>query len=309
MKNIKRKTICVLTAIAMLGSVATLTVFAEPTDAGDVPAVDVPVDDTPAVDVPVDDTPSVDIPVDDTPVEDIPVQDDVNTDDGGSSSGGYIPDNNTDSNTGSDVTDNSNTDVNYDADYYYDMYNNGDYGTVYEEPQVTYDYDPGMTFDEFERATDYQSATADTESMVDMYNSNGSDSVTLSESDWADISLNLDKASADGTDDFSFIKDNNSDKDSNVSVLFLIFGIIFVASALTMITYLIVSGVRNRRLANDTDTNKTSGKRGKGKHHYASHSNADNHSTDNRYTHHETERTRFNYDTAEIDISSYDDEY
>ncbi|MEE0858693.1 MAG: hypothetical protein U0M12_04390 [Acutalibacteraceae bacterium] len=314
MKNIKRKTVSVLLALSMLGAVATLTAYAEPIEGeGDVPVtddggtMDTPVVDT--VDPPVDDT-----PVDDTPVNDTPVQDDVTTGDSSSNSGDeYVSGDSTVDNTDSTVTDNSDSTVNYDADYYYDMYNSGDYGTVYEEPQVTYDYDPGMSFDEFERATDYQSATASTENMVDMYNSNGSDSTTLSDADWADISLNFDNVSADGTGDFSFIKNNNSDKDSNLSVLFLIFGIIFVASSLAMITYLIVSGIRNRKLVNTNVSGATRGssniandRRNKRKHHYASHQDSDN-----QHITHETSRTKFNYDTAEIDISKYDfdDEY
>lgn len=53
--------------------------------------------------------------------------------------------------------------------------------------------------------------------------------------------------SLNGTGDFSFIKDNDSKEDSNFSVLFLIFGIVFVAVSVTLVFYMIISSVRRRK--------------------------------------------------------------
>jgi hypothetical protein len=149
-----------------------------------------------------------------------------------------------------------------------------------------------MSFDDFERATDYSSAIVDTETpTVDMYNSNGSDTVTLSSADWNDIKLNLGGASADGTGDFSFIKDNDSEENSNASILFLIFGIIFVLSSIALIVYLIATTVRSRKL-------EKAGVYHRGRN-----------NSSRRADPHATRRTRYEYNTTEIDINKYRDNY
>ena len=178
---------------------------------------------------------------------------------------------------------------------YEDTYTDSGY-VEYYEPEYSYSEDYGMSFDEFERATDYSSAMVDTESpTVDMYNSNGSDTDTLSSDDWNDIKLNLGEASADGTGDFSFIKDNTSDENSNKSILFLIFGVVFLLSAVSIIIYLIATAIRSKKLekagayGSNYNTSRSSRK-----------------TTSRKPDPHATKRTKFNYDTAEIDITKFD---
>ncbi len=148
--------------------------------------------------------------------------------------------------------------INYDADYYNNMYGgnvidydiNSDFNDDYQNAIVD-NYNPGMSFEEFEMATDYQSATAVVDKTVDMYNSNGSiKEQNLSKKDWQEISLSFDKGSANGTGDFSFIKNNNSDQDSNFSILFLIVGILFILTAVSIVLHMIISSARRKKKSN-----------------------------------------------------------
>ncbi len=154
--------------------------------------------------------------------------------------------------------------INYDADYYNNMYGgnvisydmNTEFNDDYQNAVVD-NYNLGMTFDEFEKATDYQSATADLDNTVDMYTSNGSiREQNLSKKDWQEISLSFDKGSANGTGDFSFIKNNNSDQDSNLSVLFLIVGILFVLTAVSIVIYMIICVTRRNQKQTAVSQNK-----------------------------------------------------
>lgn len=292
MKNLKKKILMLFLAMSMIGSVSVFTVYAEPeTYAGESEVViepgdgsDTTVDTPPAVEDPVTpDTPETPA----TPPADTPQEPDVSDtpsyngtpsyEDNNSS---YTPD--VDSNN---TEQDSNSQINYDANYYNYMYNNGYYDsneTYYDDSWVSEDtYDPNMSFDEFEKATDYESAIAATANKVDMYNSNGSTSDTLSKDDWAEITLNFDETSVNSSDDFSFIKDNESQFDSNLSILLLVLGIIFIAGSLSLITYMIISKVRKSKTTPHTFLNKN----------------------------HQTERTKFIYDTTEIDVSQYADKY
>lgn len=294
MSFFKKRFVSVLLALSMIGTASAFTAYADELD-GTVTDGDYVVDDsntgnyTPPADTPVvDDTPIVDTPADDTgdygdgTVTDTPnyTPDDSYSDTG--SQDGNVTSDNIDYGT----TDDYNT--GYD-DYYTDS------GYVdYYEPQYNNNY--GMSFDEFERATDYSSAIVDTETpTVDMYNSNGSNMNTLSSNDWNDIKLNLGETSADGTGDFSFIKDNNSEQNSNKSILFLIFGIVFVLGSVSLIIYLIVSSINSRKLQKlgvyaDVSSNKRR----------CNFKNIDPHAT---------KRTKFTYDTGEIDITNYKDKF
>ena len=161
-----------------------------------------------------------------------------------------------------------------------------------------------MSFNEFEQATDYQSATASTENTVGMYNSNGSDNATLDSNDWNDLQLDLSKVSSDGTGDFSFIKNNNSDKDSNMTMLLFVFGIIFVVGSLLLMTYVVVSGIKGRKLP--AAGGSCSRKSGAAKGRTAARSKA---GSDKR-----VKRTPYVYDsskaqTEQIDISKYYDNF
>ena len=161
-----------------------------------------------------------------------------------------------------------------------------------------------MSFNEFEQATDYQSATASTENTVGMYNSNGSDNATLDSNDWNDLQLDLSKVSSDGTGDFSFIKNNNSDKDSNMTMLLFVFGVIFVAGSLLLMTYVVVSGIKGRKLpaAGGSCSRKSGAAKGRA----AARSKS---GSDKR-----VKRTPYVYDsskaqTEQIDISQYSDNF
>ena len=216
MKNLKRKILSVFAAFLMVSTFMTVTVYADP-DTGLSSNVDPqPVDPQPA--------------------------DPYNTDNNQQN-----PDN-----VNIQPNYNDSPQINYDADYYNNMYGeniiNYDLNDLEFQSAINDTYNPGMTFEEFEKATDYQYATVSPDKVVDMYNSNGSTSAqTLSAKDWQDISLNFDNRSLNGTGDFSFIKDNDSKEDSNFSVLFLIFGIVFVAVSVTLVFYMIISSVRRRK--------------------------------------------------------------
>lgn len=294
MSVFRKRFISVLFVLSMIGTVSNLTVYADELD-GTVNDDDYTVDDNNTGDyTPPADTPAVDdVPADDTDdyqgsdnTTDIPTPD-------------YTPDDSGDQNDFVDDNVDYSADSGYNTDYDNSYTDNG--YVDYYEPQYDYSYDDGMSFEEFERATDYSSATVDVESpTIDMYNSNGSDTNTLSNEDWNDIKLNLGETSADGTGDFSFIKDNTSDKNSNKSILFLIFGIVFVLGSVSLIVYLILSAIRSRKL-------KKSGVYGD----YYSNSidnSRRNHSFKNTDPH-ATRRTKFNYDTDEIDITNYNDNF
>ncbi len=273
MSIFRKKLISVLLAISMVGAFSAVTVYADELDST-ITDNDYTTDDGNTGEIPPVEPPAID----DTPSEDI-IPDDSNSDsydDSGNSSSTNIQDNN-------NFDDSDNIDYGTSDDQYvYDDTYSSDYSD-----QSYQNYDSGMSFDEFERATDY-SATIDTESpTVDMYNSNGSDNDTLSSSDWNDIRLNLGESPAGGVGDFSFIKDNNSDENSNFSILFLIFGIIFVVASIILIIYLISSSVKSKKLAK-----------------------ADVYTRDKKRTSsRDNNRTRFNYDTSEIDISNYNDNF
>ena len=161
-----------------------------------------------------------------------------------------------------------------------------------------------MSFNEFEQATDYQSATASTENTVGMYNSNGSDNATLDSNDWKDLQLDLSKVSSDGTGDFSFIKNNNSDKDSNMTMLLFVFGVIFVAGSLLLMTYVVVSGIKGRKLPAAGGSRRRKSGAAKGRAAARSKSGSDK----------RVKRTPYVYDsskaqTEQIDISKYYDNF
>lgn len=300
MSLFRKKIVSVLLALSMVGTVSAFTAYADELDdtVGDgdyvvddgntgeyiPPADDTPVvDDPPVVDPPADDTGDYgDGTTTDTPDDYIPDDTpDDSYDDTGNQDSGIIDD------TDYDTTDD---DYYYEDDYYYD-------DSYYYEPEYS-DYNYGMSFNDFERATDYSSAIVDTESpTVDMYNSNGSDMNTLSSNDWNDIKLNLGGASADGTGDFSFIKDNVSDKNSNISILFLIFGIVFVLTSVSLIVYLIVSEINSKKLQKSRAYANRSSSRSRRGHNSK---NTDPYSI---------KRTRFTYDTEEIDITNYNDNF
>ena len=161
-----------------------------------------------------------------------------------------------------------------------------------------------MSFNEFEQATDYQSATASTENTVGMYNSNGSDNATLDSNDWNDLQLDLSKVSSDGTGDFSFIKNNNSDKDSNMTMLLFVFGVIFVAGSLLLMTYVVVSGIKGRKLPAAGGSCRRKSGAAKGRAAVRSKAGSDK----------RVKRTPYVYDsskaqTEQIDISKYYDNF
>ena len=231
MKNVKRKILSVLIALLMASTSMTITVYADP-DTGTTGSAADPVVQPVEPVQPIEPVQ----PAEPQVIE--PYNPDVqqNPDDGNNQQG--------DNTQGSQI--------NYDADYYNSLYGgniiNYDLNDVEFQSAINDTYNPGMTFEEFEKATDYQYATVSPDKVVDMYNSNGSTSAqTLSAKDWQDISLNFDNRSLNGTGDFSFIKDNDSKEDSNFSVLFLIFGIVFVAVSVTLVFYMIISSVRRRK--------------------------------------------------------------
>lgn len=301
MSFFRKKFISILLSLSIIGTASAFTAYADEFD--DTVTDDYVSDDsntgnyTPPVETPpvVEDPPAEIPPVVETPDDntgdygddtpDVPDTPDVTPDDsyddtGNENSG--VTDDDTDYDTSDDYYED---DYCYEDDYYYDDY--------YYEPQYS-DYNYGMSFDDFERATDYSSAIVDTETpTVDMYNSNGSDNITLSSADWNEIKLNLGGKSADGTGDFSFIKDNDSDENSNASILFLIFGVVFVLSSVALIVYIIATAIRSRKLQKAGAYSYARGR---------SHNSR-------RADPHATKRTRFEYGADEIDISKYNDNY
>ena len=277
MKNFKNKIAAAFLAAAMICSFTAITAYADPSDSEAVVVPDDGVDNTGGDNTGVDNTVGDDNDSSITP-------DDSNT---------Y----NNDGDTGSSSTD-------YDYNYY-SNFDSQDYdSSAGDIPQEQSIYDPGMSFNEFEQATDYQSATASTENTVGMYNSNGSDNTTLDSNDWKDLQLDLSKVSSDGTGDFSFIKNNNSDKDSNMTMLLFVFGIIFVAGSLLLMTYVVVSGIKGRKLPAAGGSCRRKSGAAKGRAAVRSKSGSDK----------RVKRTPYVYDsskaqTEQIDISKYYDNF
>lgn len=277
MKNFINKIAAAFLAAAMVCSFTAITAYADPSDSEAVVVPDDGVDNTGGDNTGVDNTVGNDTDSSITP-------DDSNT---------Y----NNDGDTGSSSTD-------YDYNYY-SNFDSQDYdSSAGDIPQEQSIYDPGISFNEFEQATDYQSATASTENTVGMYNSNGSDNATLDSNDWNDLQLDLSKVSSDGTGDFSFIKNNNSDKDSNMTMLLFVFGVIFVVGSLLLMTYVVVSGIKGRKLpaAGGSCRRKSGAAKGRA----AARSKS---SSDKR-----VKRTPYVYDsskaqTEQIDISKYYDNF
>ena len=267
MKNFINKIAAAFLAAAMICSFTAITAYADPSDSEAVVVPDDGVDNTVG-----DDTDSSITP------------DDSNT---------Y----NNDGDIGSSSTD-------YDYNYY-SNFDSQDYdSSAGDIPQEQSIYDPGISFNEFEQATDYQSATASTENTVGMYNSNGSDNATLDSNDWNDLQLDLSKVSSDGTGDFSFIKNNNSDKDSNMTMLLFVFGVIFVVGSLLLMTYVVVSGIKGRKLPAAGGSCRSKSGAAKGRAAARSKSGSDK----------RVKRTPYVYDsskaqTEQIDISKYYDNF
>lgn len=277
MKNFINKIAAAFLAAAMVCSFTAITAYADPSDSEAVVVPDDGVDNTGGDNTGVDNTVGNDTDSSITP-------DDSNT---------Y----NNDGDTGSSSTD-------YDYNYY-SNFDSQDYdSSAGDIPQEQSIYDPGISFNEFEQATDYQSATASTENTVGMYNSNGSDNATLDSNDWNDLQLDLSKVSSDGTGDFSFIKNNNSDKDSNMTMLLFVFGVIFVVGSLLLMTYVVVSGIKGRKLPAAGGSCRRKSGAAKGRAAARSKSGSDK----------RVKRTPYVYDsskaqTEQIDISKYYDNF
>ena len=287
MKNFINKIAAAFLAAAMICSFTAITAYADPSDSEAVVVPDDGVDNTGGDNTGVDNTGGDNTGVDNTVGNDTDssiTPDDSNT---------Y----NNDGDTGSSSTD-------YDYNYY-SNFDSQDYdSSAGDIPQEQSIYDPGISFNEFEQATDYQSATASTENTVGMYNSNGSDNATLDSNDWNDLQLDLSKVSSDGTGDFSFIKNNNSDKDSNMTMLLFVFGVIFVVGSLLLMTYVVVSGIKGRKLPAAGGSCRRKSGAAKGRAAARSKSGSDK----------RVKRTPYVYDsskaqTEQIDISKYYDNF
>ena len=302
MKNFVNKIAVAFLAAAMICSFTAITAYADPSDSEAVVVPDDGVDNTGGDNTGVDNTGGDNTGGDNTGVDNTGGDNTGVDNTGGNDTDSSItPD---DSNTYNNDGDIGSSSTDYDYNYY-SNFDSQDYdssaGNIPQEQSI---YDPGMSFNEFEQATDYQSATASTENTVGMYNSNGSDNATLDSNDWNDLQLDLSKVSSDGTGDFSFIKNNNSDKDSNMTMLLFVFGVIFVAGSLLLMTYVIVSGIKGRKLpaAGGSCRRKSGAAKGRA----AARSKA---GSDKR-----VKRTPYVYDsskaqTEQIDISQYSDNF
>ena len=302
MKNFVNKIAVAFLAAAMICSFTAITAYADPSDSEAVVVPDDGVDNTGGDNTGVDNTGGDNTGGDNTGVDNTGGDNTGVDNTGGNDTDSSItPD---DSNTYNNDGDIGSSSTDYDYNYY-SNFDSQDYdSSAGDIPQEQSIYDPGMSFNEFEQATDYQSATASTENTVGMYNSNGSDNATLDSNDWNDLQLDLSKVSSDGTGDFSFIKNNNSDKDSNMTMLLFVFGVIFVAGSLLLMTYVIVSGIKGRKLpaAGGSCRRKSGAAKGRA----AARSKA---GSDKR-----VKRTPYVYDsskaqTEQIDISQYSDNF
>ncbi len=323
MKNFINKIAAAFLAAAMICSFTAITAYADPSDSEAVVVPDDGVDNTGGDNTGVDNTGGDNTGGDNTGVDntggdntgvDNTGGDNTGVDNTGGDNTGV--DNNTvgndtdssitpdDSNTYNNDGDTGSSSTDYDYNYY-SNFDSQDYdSSAGDIPQEQSIYDPGMSFNEFEQATDYQSATASTENTVGMYNSNGSDNATLDSNDWNDLQLDLSKVSSDGTGDFSFIKNNNSDKDSNMTMLLFVFGIIFVAGSLLLMTYIVVSGIKGRKLPAAGGSCRRKSGAAKGRAAVRSKAGSDK----------RVKRTPYVYDsskaqTEQIDISQYSDNF
>ena len=287
MKNFINKIAAAFLAAAMICSFTAITAYADPSDSEAVVVPDDGVDNTGGDNTGVDNTGGDNTGVDNTV--------------GNDTDSSITPD---DSNTYNNDGDIGSSSTDYDYNYY-SNFDSQDYdSSAGDIPQEQSIYDPGISFNEFEQATDYQSATASTENTVGMYNSNGSDNATLDSNDWNDLQLDLSKVSSDGTGDFSFIKNNNSDKDSNMTMLLFVFGVIFVVGSLLLMTYIVVSGIKGRKLPAAGGSCRRKSGAAKGRAAARSKSGSDK----------RVKRTPYVYDsskaqTEQIDISKYYDNF
>ena len=136
---------------------------------------------------------------------------------------------------------------------------------IYTEPVYDYDDDDYSDYDDNSQSSDsYNDYDFDTEYDVDysddsyvapatspMYESDHKvDDNELSKSDWDYIKANLNNAGGadDGSDDFNFIKKNDSKGDNGDWMLFV--GLACVLLSIAGITYVIASGVIRRRKIN-----------------------------------------------------------
>ena len=297
MKNFINKIAAAFLAAAMICSFTAITAYADPSDSEAVVVPDDGVDNTGGDNTGVDNTGGDNTGVDNTGGDNTGVDNTVGNDTDSS----ITPD---DSNTYNNDGDIGSSSTDYDYNYY-SNFDSQDYdSSAGDIPQEQSIYDPGISFNEFEQATDYQSATASTENTVGMYNSNGSDNATLDSNDWNDLQLDLSKVSSDGTGDFSFIKNNNSDKDSNMTMLLFVFGVIFVVGSLLLMTYVVVSGIKGRKLPAAGGSCRRKSRVAKGRVAARSKSGSDK----------RVKRTPYVYDsskaqTEQIDISKYYDNF
>ena len=302
MKNFVNKIAAAFLAAAMICSFTAITAYADPSDSEAVVVPDDGVDNTGGDNTGVDNTGGDNTGGDNTGVDNTG-GDNTGVDNtvGNDTDSSITPD---DSNTYNNDGDTGSSSTDYDYNYY-SNFGSQDYdssaGNIPQEQSI---YDPGMSFNEFEQATDYQSATASTENTVGMYNSNGSDNATLDSNDWNDLQLDLSKVSSDGTGDFSFIKNNNSDKDSNMTMLLFVFGVIFVAGSLLLMTYVVVSGIKGRNLPTAGGSCRRKSGAAKGRAAVRSKAGSDK----------RVKRTPYVYDsskaqTEQIDISQYSDNF
>ena len=292
MKNFINKIAAAFLAAAMICSFTAITAYADPSDSEAVVVPDDGVDNTGGDNTGVDNTGGDNTGGDNTGVDNTV---------GNDTDSSITPD---DSNTYNNDGDTGSSSTDYDYNYY-SNFDSQDYdSSAGDIPQEQSIYDPGISFNEFEQATDYQSATASTENTVGMYNSNGSDNATLDSNDWNDLQLDLSKVSSDGTGDFSFIKNNNSDKDSNMTMLLFVFGVIFVVGSLLLMTYVVVSGIKGRKLPAAGGSCRRKSGAAKGRAAARSKSGSDK----------RVKRTPYVYDsskaqTEQIDISKYYDNF
>lgn len=216
----KRKIISLVAAAALMLCLGTSTAFAEPGDesaaGGDSTYVSDSTPDTPVYSEPDYSQPDYSEPVYSEPVYSEP----------DSTVSNY--DNNNNGDNGNSYTDGG-------ASTVYEENNSAIVGSAenFGNSVTSYDQD-GNEYRE--PPTDYEEPTSDPGLYSVSGNGNGS---TLSADEWK-LALDTEKLSADGSGDFSFIKNNDASGDSNTSFLFLIAGILLILISITILTVMIV---------------------------------------------------------------------
>lgn len=242
--KITYKILCFMLSLVLLISIGCVTIYAEPDDSGNVQPPDSSVTST--VDPPASDNP----PADNQPQEPIDNNNNNNNNqyDNNNNNSGDYNNNNYDYNNGDydnsyDFTDdNQSTDNSF--DFTQNDSNNSNQTSGYTDIDGNW-----VPYEDNEQYDNYTEDNLQDEDPTEttLYNVSGNiDTDTLSSDDWK---LDLNVGGANGTENFNFIKNNNSRFDSNFSIMLLYGGIALIVISIVIMSLVIYKSVQGRKKA------------------------------------------------------------